>query len=62
VKSLVDVDFNLIIERESQTLIEIHKKVSKLDYQIVIHNLDRLVHEHFNQKFFKLKILIIPMF
>ena len=49
-KELVDVDFNLLITREPNFSKSTKNSIAKLDYQIVIHNLDVLT-QKFRQKF-----------
>jgi len=44
-ESLIDVDFNIVINRESSFLKNSVEQLSKLDYQIVIHDLNNLVHK-----------------
>ena len=42
-ENLIDVDFNLMVSREAGFIRNTSDQLSKLDYQIVFHNLERLV-------------------
>jgi tyrosine-protein kinase Etk/Wzc len=44
-QNLIDVDFNLIVDREKKFNRNLAGELTKLDYQIVIHDIDRLVHK-----------------
>jgi hypothetical protein len=44
-QNLIDVDFNLIVDREKKFNRNLANELTKLDYQIVIHDIDRLVHK-----------------
>jgi uncharacterized protein involved in exopolysaccharide biosynthesis len=43
-EALVDIDFNLTVNREGNFNRNAAKELSKLDYQIIVHDLDGLVH------------------
>ncbi len=45
-KNLVDVDFNILVDREKKFDRNLSDELSKLDYQIVVHDIDRLVHNY----------------
>jgi tyrosine-protein kinase Etk/Wzc len=42
-QNLIDIDFNILVDREKKFTKKIAGELSKLDYQIVVHDIDRLV-------------------
>lgn len=47
-KNFIELDFNLRVNRESNFLVNTESQIAKLDYQIVVHDIDNLVYQFKN--------------